>query len=235
MMGDPMAALSEFERTPIWAEGSCKEGIPFYRERHDCPLDKRHVTGQDYLTIAVDLLGVELGDFVPFSEPLSIISKQFADRLMKTSLTGYEVKPKVEVVYNQCATTDQRLLYLEFAGVGGKSNRLVVEGGPNVCPHCGKSAMVCPGCGERNWPKCAECDNWTLYLPEAPEYSDENGFEVEGYPPERYIVEAKLWDGCDFFTADDVRFVSNRAKLWMEKVGAWPVVFEPALLNTEGV
>jgi hypothetical protein len=82
------------------------------------------------------------------------------------------------------------------------------------------------------------CDQWTLFLPKAPDESHPKGFAVKGYPPDVEIVEGKDWDGSDFLRAGGsggVPFVSNRAKEWMEKTHTFPVKFKPALLNIEGV
>jgi hypothetical protein len=221
-----------------YAKTTSRTGIPFCRKVRDCPVDKRHITGREYLNIAIDLYGSErLGDFVPCSgEYLAIISEKFADKLRRSQLTGYNVRPIVKVIGNPREIEATNLFYLEFAGKGGNSKHLVVEGNANLCPHCRETPMVCPACGHTNWPKCVHCDQWTLFLPAMPECSHPNGFLIEGYPPDVDIVDAKAWDGSDFFKASGgLPFVSNKAKEWMEQTHTFPVEFEAALLNTEGV
>jgi hypothetical protein len=88
-----------------------------------------------------------------------------------------------------------------------------------------------------NWPYCDNCDKPTLFRPDAPEYSHPNGFRLaESYNTERpAIIEAKDWDGKDFFRQGGSSYCSNRAKEWMEKAKTFPIEFKPALLNIEGV
>src|SRR5689334_15834886 len=46
-----------------------------YREVHDCPLDRRHITDIVFTTIPVELCGSRLADFVPSTGmPLIIVS-----------------------------------------------------------------------------------------------------------------------------------------------------------------
>ncbi len=225
---------------PVYARyTNSQEEMPSFRAIKNCPRDKRHVTGFEYLSMPIDLFGDRLGDFVPHvDDPLGIVSAAFAARLRKTHFTGYKLHPIVKILENESRVKKPELLFLEFLGKGGRSDRLVVKGAPNLCPHCGKVPMVCPSCGQINWPKCIDCDEWTLFLPELPDESHPKGFVVKGYPPDVAIVEGKDWDGSDFFRAGasgGVPFVSNRAKEWMEKTHTFPIKFKPALLNIEGV
>ncbi len=231
--------FSEVEQSPrgtAYATMTYRKGLDARRAIKDCQLDQSHVTGIEELRVGVDLFGDRLGDFVPMQDDfLPIISAAFATRLRQTRLTGYKLRPIVTVVENESRIENPELYLLEFAGKGGRSTRLVVQGASNLCPHCHKATMVCPGCGKTNWPKCINCDQWTTIIPTMPECSNPKGFIIKGYPPEVEIVEAKLWDGSDFFEAcGGVPFVSNRAKEWMEKTHTFPVKFKPALLNIEG-
>jgi hypothetical protein len=94
--------------------------------------------------------------------------------------------------------------------------------------------MICPGCGETNWPFCKKCDKATLWKPRNPEYSDLDGYVLDNYPPEEPVVEGTVWDGTDFFRFDDRLFVSQRARVWLTAAGAWPVEFKVALLSNAG-
>jgi hypothetical protein len=203
-----------------------------------CPVSKRHVTDRKLLEIAVDLFGGDcMGDFVPFSEGvLPIISKRLAERLKGSKLTGYQVRPIIRIGSNQSGVRDVELFYLDFVGHGGRSQRWQVKGAKNLCPHCGREHMVCPGCGHLNWPRCVACDQLTLFRPDAPDYSHPKGLRLakNGWP-DVLIVEGQQWDGSDFFRADDCFCVSNRAKEWLEQTHTFPVAFQPALLNIEGV
>ncbi len=219
---------------PAW------EGKSRFVEVKDCPYDRDHVTDYRQVAITVDLFGgPTLADFVPLSDdPLPIISEQFAERLQTSALSGYRIMPIVQVTCNQTAIVEPKLLYLEFAGKGGIAHhRWKVTGAPNLCPHCHKVPMVCPGCGYINWPKCSNCRQLTLFRPDVPEYSHPKGFRLEESDLGEYvqIVEGSQWDGSDFFRVDRVTCVSNRAKDWLEETHTFPVGFKPALLNIEGV
>ncbi len=144
----------------------------------------------------------------------------------------------MKVAVNQGTEKDPKLFFLDFVGKGGRAARLKVVGAPNLCPHCGKVPMVCPGCGHNNWPERDYCRQPTLFLPDAPENSHPNGFTVTGYPPEVEIVEAKDWDGSDCFMAGSgsgTHFVTDRVREWIGELDAYPITFKPALLNIAGV
>lgn len=220
----------------IWAEpgeGGSSQDIK------ECPIDPRHVTEIVDLQVKLELFGSgTVADFVPVSQDIiPVISPRFAERLRRTDLTGFVIEDIVTISLNQSQLRNPRLLYLKITGRGGRpqARRLEVSGASNLCPHCGKVPMVCPSCGQTNWPTCVECGQWTLRIPKRPEYSHPKGFLLQGYPPDVHIVEGKHWDGSDFFMADGVSYVSNRAKEWMEKTHTFPVEFKPALLNIEGV
>ena len=106
--------------------------------------------------------------------------------------------------------------------------------------------VICSGAGFKPDPakaailielqhECLHCGRKTLFLPRAPEASDKDGFRLEGYPPAKHVVEAKDWDGSDWFECGGVPFVSSNAKEWLEKTHTHPVDIRPALLNVEGV
>src|SRR5260221_2336 len=145
----------------VYGTLASSEGVARSRTLRECPLDSRHITSIKEVVVAIDLFSDNLGDFVPCDEYSGIISASFANRLQKSSLTGYQIRSIVEIAYNQSQLrTDPKLSYLDFQGRGGRSNRLVIEGAPNLCPHCGKTSMVCLACGHTNWPTCIECEKW---------------------------------------------------------------------------
>ena len=229
----------DYASEALLAEGFVRAEVSEEKKEEikNCPADKRHVTGYKVLEVLLDLFGgPAVGDFV-FAWGCPIISEQFARRLNGSKLTGYEIRPIVKVVFNQSRARAPKLLYLEFRGKGGiTSHRYQIKGAPNLCPHCKKVPMLCPSCGELNTPQCVHCGQWTLFNPEAPEYSHPNGFRYgAGIPRELVIVEGQQWDGSDFFRADGRACVSNRAKEWLEQTHTFPVAFQPALLNIEGV
>jgi hypothetical protein len=199
-----------------------------------CPLDGAHETDLETEEIVLDLFGGQnLGDFVP-AFGLAVISKAFAERLATSRLTGFKTATTVRVACNQSKLKSPRLLELTIPRMAGRSNRLKILNADNTCPHCRREPMICPGCGHLNTPRCLKCGKITMYQPEAPEYSDSQGFEVQ-ITPEQWILEGKGWDGSDWVLGNGGIFVSNRAKEWMERTHTFPVAFKPALLNIEGV
>lgn len=200
-----------------------------------CPADPLHVTGHRCIKLALDLFGQDVvGDFVPFPEGIQpIISGDFAKRLRQSGLTGFTIGPQAQVSINQSSVAGPKLFYLCVTGMAGFSGRWRISGAANLCPHCKIIPMICPGCGQTNWPFCENCGRKTLSNI-APEYSDPLRFILDQYegPP---IVEGKKWGGSDFFIADGMYCVSNKAKEWMEKTHTVPIAFGPALLNTEGM
>jgi hypothetical protein len=203
---------------------------------HECPIDKRHEAGIKTTEIRIDLLGEPLlGDLVhEYDVGPYIITEPFLRRLKESKLTGFGSSPIVEVVVNQTAFKTPKLFYLEIIGKGGFCRRLKVKGAANACPHCGKEPVVCPGCG-RIQRQCLACGKNTLFLPGAPwADSDEKGFRFEGYP-DIDIVQAKEWDGSDWFDSGGMTFISSRAKDWLERTHTYPIEIKPALLDVEGV
>ncbi len=203
---------------------------------HDCPLDKRHVTGVRIPEVRLALYGgTRLGDFIPeMNSGLLIVSESFAQRLKQSKLTGFSCLPIVTVEDNQSSVRHPKLFYLDLTGQGGCSRRLQVRGAPNRCPFCGQEPVVCPGCG-RIQRDCLSCGQLTLYLPKAKMGSREKGFRLDGYPPNVDIVEAKEWDGSDGFQSGGADYISDRAKNWLEETHTSLVQIAPALLNVEGV
>lgn len=208
-------------------------------ETYECPVNKAHLTEMRFVHIRMNLsVGKTLGDFIHLCETGGLfISESFARRLRETDLTGYAIKPIVKIVHNHSEVVNPRILHLEITGKGGYNNRRwQVKGAPNLCPHCKQVAMVCPGCGEFNWPKCAGCGKMTLYRPDEPEYSDPGGLAFELDVDGPAIVEGKDWDGSDWFDVVwGATCVSNKAKEWLERIHAVPIQFKRALLNIEGV
>jgi len=205
-------------------------------ERHDCPIDKRHVTNVTITEVRLALYGgPRLGDFVPEkNDGLLIVSESFAERLKDSKLTGFTCRPIVKIDDNQSQVKHPKLFYLDLTGKGGFCRRLKVRGAPNTCPFCGKEPVVCPGCGVIQR-ECLSCRQLVLYLPEARMGSRMKGFQLDGYPPDVSIVEAKEWDGSDGFMSGGSGYISSRANAWLEKTHTSPTEFVPALLNVEGV
>lgn len=230
-LGDAGTPL--FDRNCIYAHIARSNG--HYLKQ--CPTDKYHDTGYELTEIVIDLFGDKddkLADFVPCAF-YRIVSSAFAERLKKSGLTGFTCRPIVKVGENQSQEKDPKLLLLDIGNSNcNLSQRFTIEGGPNRCPHCGNTTMVCPSCGFTNWPVCIRCEKWTIYKKDI-SISHPNGFQLVGFPPDTAIVEGKQWDGRDFIRTHGGDCVSKRAKDWLERTHAHPVFFEPAFLNIEGV
>jgi hypothetical protein len=214
------------------------------RELHECPLDKSHVTGYKCGRLFLDLFGEKLADVIIVADDVDyVVSTDLALLLEKSGLTGFTIRHTITVNnYDRSIKNRQgipvipELVCLEITGKArGDGKRLRIRGAPNKCLHCGKVPMVCPSCGETNWPTCAGCDKWTLFNPDDPNCSDMNGFVVRGYPPKLSVVDGDSWDGADFFLADGAAYVSNQAKQWFDKMRVTPNVLRPALLNIQGM
>lgn len=201
----------------------------------NCSIDHRHWRDR-FMRLSLDLFGGDtLGDFVPlYEEYVFVVSQLFRNKLQNSTLTGYATRSAVALGSNQSGVQNPDLFILDFVADVRSGNRLRITEGENTCPHCKQVPMICPHCHFTNWPACINCSRWTLNLPNLPENSDRNGFTVEAYPPEEWIVEGQEWDGSDFFNMQGLAFVSNRAKQWLESIHAFPIEFRPALLNIEG-
>src|SRR5262249_50004502 len=113
----------DWEKNITYAEWT---GHGITRELKDCPTNKKHVTGLEYLKICIDLRGGKhLTDFVPIDcQPYPIISERFAARLKESRLTGYKVRPIISVEVNQVHRfPTPKLYYLDFVGKGGRAHR----------------------------------------------------------------------------------------------------------------
>ena len=223
----------------VYAHGSYDQRAAV-KSRHDCPLDKRHVTESLTERLPLELFGRNIADFViDVDEPEIIISDSFASRLEKTDFTGFRIRDGVIVSHFEPTIPPPpkpKLWFLDMLGGAGHNlKRMIFHGAPNLCPLCGKVPMICPGCGATNWPKCDDCDQWNLYLPEMPECSNPKGFLIRGYPPDIPIVDGSTWDGSDFFRADGLPFVSKRVQEWFDRNHVTPDVLKPALLDVEGM
>jgi hypothetical protein len=179
--------------------------------------------------------GVRLGDFV-YNHMTGgfFVSGEFSRRLHESKLTGFRTRENITIVRNPYDIPNAQILQVEATSNPILDFRYGLENAPNACPHCGNEPMICSGCGRVNIPCCSKCDRWTIFNPEYPEYSDPNGLRVKRYEGPS-IIEAKDWDGSDWFRQGGMLFVSNRAKEWMERTHTHPIEFKPALLNIEGV
>jgi hypothetical protein len=223
------------DHVTIWGRGVTGQ----QQDIKECPIDREHVTDLRTTALTLEVFGGDrTADFVPVAEDADIlVTAEFAKRLKDSGLSGFKLQPIVKIERNTSRVKHLTLLYLDITGRGGHNLRTKVKGAPNLCPHCAKEIMVCPGCGRFNWPKCRVCDKFALFRPDAPEYSHPDGFRLalDFLKDRPNIVEAKDWDGSDFFRQGGSPFCSTRAKEWMENTGTFPVSFQPALLNIEGV
>lgn len=218
----------------VYGETAYQESIPVNK----CEYDENHVTQREYVRIVLDLFGgPDFGDFVPVGDFQWIVATdEFVERLRKSGLHGWKAEAIVHLGCDQRSRGRRRktlhqLYFLEFAHEEWRSSRLKVVAGQNRCPHCFQAPMVCPGCAENNWPFCKRCGRATLYNPDHPEYSDPRGYALENYPPAVSVVDGNIWDGSDFFYFDGVPFVSERARRWLNRVGAEPIEIKEALIS----
>src|SRR5690606_3432322 len=95
----------------------------------------------------------------------------------------------------------------------------------NLCPHCGKSSIVCDGCSEYS-PYCLACKKEVAALPENHRGAGDKRLVLA--EDVWRIIEGKTWDGSDLVQANGSFFASKRFVDWLLKVHAAPFCAEPA-------
>lgn len=203
---------------------------------YQCPSNKKHQTGASSEEILLEIFGgPSVTDWVRIADRGGIVTQDFADRVQACKLTGMSFRNCVKVDCNQSKIETPKFLLAEVPGKGGRCQRFKVSGGPNICPFCGLEPVVCPDCRVVfNW--CPNCDQRIL--------RDEGDVKLgdirlvhRGFP-NSLIVEAKDWDGSNFFAVKGTGgswFVDRKAKDWLEKTHVTGSKLRPALLNIEGV
>ncbi len=205
---------------------------------HECPVDKSHKTDTRTTTVEIGLCG---GKFVPDFLSLTnhgfpIVSGTFAARLKESRLKGYKLIDGVEISHN---TSEAKLPHLKLFDVVGRAGfclRWRVEQAPNICPYCKTEPILCPGCGWRDFYGCPNCARRVHHGGGFDLGPDGKSLELEK-EPDKWIVEAKQWDGSDIFYVGGHGggwFANRRATHWFEKSHVLGIKFDESLLNTEG-
>lgn len=229
----------QFCVTPL-QEGYCWAEVmdSQHKEIVDCKINKAHKR-YEFTHVQLEILGggpkALLGDFVPVDRGFDVISEKFWKRLKESGLTGFSIKDVVTA--RDQAGKDYRLFLLESTGRPHRvynSKRWRITNGENVCPQCEAEPIICPSCGE--WTRtCTKTQKQVIATADAAEYKRRRGKKMVllkgDFPPAPYVVEGKEWDGSDFFGS----FISDKAKLWLERTHTFPTDIRPALLDIEGV
>jgi hypothetical protein len=189
----------------------------------------KHLTTRVYEHIRIVELfgGATVPDFLPIAlfADCPVVSRSFAERLVKSKLANVEFKEIVSVDYNRSEAKDPRFVAMQVNGKGGLEHRWKVVGIANSCWHCGKSEIVCSSCGVCN-SDCVVCGKRLVSA--ATRYRE--GTITRPLDEDPFVIEETDWDRSDFFTVPPNHFVSRRAKIWLESTHTFPLKLEPALL-----
>jgi hypothetical protein len=210
-------------------------------DEHDCPVSKRHETGFTIVETSIELYGRDNPiEFLPMvTYGADIVSKQFADKLKGSRLTGFALHDGVTIADNCSDREKPEFLLLDVVGSAGFCRRWQVHGGPNLCPYCEKEPLVCSGCGlccSRFG--CPRCKKRVHYFAGDERKNDGKNFLFD-LPPDVWVVDGEDWDGSDWLAMKwfeaGAWFVNRRAKEWFERTRCRDISFKPAMLNIEGM
>ena len=206
---------------------------------HDCPSDKSHQTGTTTTFLDIGLRGGKgLPDFLALSNHgFPIVSSVMAKRLRASQLTGYDLSDGVAISDNTSKAKDVDFELFHVVGKGGFCTRWRIEDAPNVCPYCEKEPILCPGCGWREFFWCPRCKRRVHHGGGYEIAPDGKNLELKP-EPDKWIVEAKEWDGSDLFNVPGHGggwFANRRAKAWFDKCHILGVEFDEAFVNIESV
>lgn len=216
------------------------------KKQYRCPLDKAHVTREDYGPFQADLFGGRLSDFLPLSgaDGHVVVREDFAERLKASSLKGIGFEPIKIIIHKgipydrQGAKPNLKLFVARFLGADCQRPR-TIRGVPNACPFCQHGPMICPTCGQssRDCPKCGKQWSVARKLHEGPADKRLTG---DARLIRRFmhhpILEGSRWDGSDFIYGRSERhFITKRALDWLHSVHAAPFCVKPVPVNVEGL
>jgi hypothetical protein len=225
------------DSVPRWAWISLGEDLDRARRKHDCPLDKAHVTASypSYPKEPVaEIFGARLSDFVPDADSnLAIVNETLAERLKRSGLTGLS--------FTTIATwehvNERPGAKLSIANFEGRDCRrgFEVAGAPNACPFCGRKPLICPACGYGG-AVCPDCGKHTLTWTHLHQGAGDRRLKgnLEGFH-KKPIVEGKRWDGSDFSYNRSGGIITRRALDWLLGVHAAPFYVQPMLVDIEGM
>jgi hypothetical protein len=198
------------------------------RDRHDCPIDKAHVSCEVIIPTLVDLFSGPSAPFIPnFSDGL--VNEQLAEQLKASGLKNVEVRP-VELTEDPRGP-QQKVFALIFNGP--EIFRLGWQGPEekNVCPFCGFGPLFCRACKAGHY-FCPRCKEQTTVSP-SDRKVDDRRIVIE-QPENGPIIDPRLWDGSDF-CGGSCGTITRRALDWLLSVHAAPFRAQPLRTDVSGL
>lgn len=164
------------------------------KNRYECPIDKRHKTGEILESISIEVENGERWPVFTNTENFFVMNDAI-EGMKKAGLQGAEsIKPDFKVLVDADENIRENLRVMTFPGKWiDRPFRVFPEGADN-CPFCGRSPVVCQACGFRN-KICPVCDRQILNLGRViPPDS-----ELINYDPGEWdVLDGARWDGNDF-------------------------------------
>jgi len=203
-------------------------------ETRGCPADPTHVTHL-YLTEIEDEAfgGKRLSPFIPHDTSMTyVLSESLRRRMEKLGIRGARID-SLRLTDHVSRTWLHGFWALQFVGkVMRRAPKIV--GGPNQCPHCGKSKIFCEGCGY--WTgSCPFCGKGLAVIE-----SQHSGTGDRRVPFEENLIEVlegRTWDGSDLVqTGLQMRnYASKRFIDWLLRIHAFPFYAEPVWFCVDGM
>jgi hypothetical protein len=226
--------VSDFEppggKQVVGAECAYAEVVSFeQRDRHDCPVDKTHVSCQVIIPTLVDLFSGPEAPFIPnFSDGL--VSERLAEQLRASPLKNVEIHP-VELTEDPRGP-QPKVFALIFSGP--EICRLGWSGpeADNSCPFCHFKPLFCTGCRSGTF-FCPKCGKDCIVLEREFTPGDPR-IVLKPTPALGEIVDPRLWDGSDF-CGGSCGTITRRALDWLLSVHAAPFRAQPLRTNISGL
>lgn len=223
------------------------DGPTEHEERRECPLNSEHVTAQYWKNVRVELSGgPDVSAFVHLASEgdlAVVVTSALATALRDTGFSGMRLKER-EIDPGSRYRVDpggNPPQFYELQFMGKKCFRpLSIVNAPNECPWCGKSPLICEGCGHMDLSCCGGKCPW---VPRPGHKGERDERLIAGRPGfvdwRPAIIEASLWDGSDFIFGGISKglrehVVTKRVVDWLLSVHAAPFYARPVLVNVEG-
>lgn len=201
------------------------------RDRHDCPIDKTHVSCEIIVPTFVDLFGWP--PVAPFIPNLSdgLVNERLAEQLKASRLKNVEVQA-VKLAEEPDGRPQPNVFALIF---NGPEICRVGWSGPdsdNACPFCDFKPLFCRGCrtGTHFCPKCGK----DCTVPQSEYSPGDPRIVLKPTPALGPIVDPKLWDGADF-CGGSCGTITRRALDWLLGVHAAPFRAQPLRTDVRGL
>jgi hypothetical protein len=214
----------------IWAQLTAAER---HVQTSDCPLDKEHVTYEYFEKSKGEAYGGKrVSPFIPTSSDQTfVITGDLRQRIETPKIRGARIDP-LALTRGDIGPEIRDFWTLQFVGNAKKRLPKFVDA-PNKCPHCGKTKIMCEGCGD--WtPYCNACKMYMIVMESRHEGKADQRIPFEkGGTSE--VLDGKTWDGSDLVQAKCVPFASKRFIDWLLRIHAAPFYAEPVWFCVDGM